>query len=112
MPPTEITFTERLLTAFFCALLVFLIDCFGPLVLYVKTAGIMLDMNKLYAGFHIWATLTTMIGAITGFIAGPDQAITLFGHLCGTEIPRRPDITTMLGAILVGTAVVGYLLAL
>jgi len=104
----HISLSDRLFAACIAALATAIMAVLAPVAILIFFRGHWVAILDSFSTFYIWGTSVTVVAGIVGFILGNDRTATLFGHLWGTEQPRRNDLTLSLWAVLIGIALVSY----
>jgi hypothetical protein len=109
MDTEKITLSERLVTGFMSALVMaFMAVCVPIAAMLLITKGRGLDILRIFGSFHIWGITLIVVAGIVGAALGVDRATTLFGHLWGTEEPKRDGVTLSLWIVLIGIGLASY----
>ncbi len=109
MDTDQITLSERLVAGLMSALVMAIMTVFAPIiVMLVITKGRGLDLLRIFGSFHVWGMALVIFAGVTGAVLGIDRATTLFGHLWGTEEPKREGVTLALWAVLAGIGLASY----
>ena len=108
MSANQITLGERLVTGFLSAVVMAIMTICVPIGMVILSRGHGLNMLIMFGSFHIWGLSLIVVSGIVGTILGTDRTMIIFGHLWGTELPKKPGITLLLWATLVGIAATSY----
>lgn len=111
MQSPEISFNDRLISAFIAAFFMALTVIAVPVAILVVSRGRGWEFLGFFGQFHVWAIAVIASATITGFCLGSERTTNLFGHLWGTERPRNVAVTLCLWASLASLAFVSHLLS-
>lgn len=111
MHSSEVSFNDRLISAFLAAFFMALTVIAVPVVVLVVSRGRGWELLGFFGQFHVWAITIIVSATITGFCLGSEKTTSLFAHLWGTQRPRSVVVTLGLWASLAFLAFVSHLLS-
>ena len=102
-----VTLADRVATAFCSTFVAAIMLMIVPLPLALRGG---LSLYYYYDRFLIWCAVVMALTATTGFLLGAERMTDLFGHLWNTAEPERPYVSVLLWLVILGCAVITYIL--
>lgn len=93
---TDVSVGDRLIAGVLSALIMAVMALVVPVSLAVLSRGRGLELLGVFGTFHVWGMAVVVFAGVVGLVLGSARVAVLFGHLWGTEQPRRIGVTLSL----------------